>query len=131
MKKGRFCGWVRELSLNFEHLLDTELEALRWAISSSRRFGFPHIIIESDSKEAVDIAKHGSEWPAFSPVIQDIRRMLSSLVDQRIVFNPRGCNSVADRVAKEALSFQNFAPKFYSVMPEWLSQIVNLDGSNI
>lgn len=44
---------------------------------------------------------------------------------------PRGGNEVADRITNEALSFENYVPKLYSIMPSWIVQSVEVDKPSV
>lgn len=51
---------------------------------------------------------------------KDIHCLLSLLQDQKVVFQPRDSNSVADRIVRETISFTNYVTKLYSIMPDWI-----------
>ncbi|EOA22050.1 hypothetical protein CARUB_v10002590mg, partial [Capsella rubella] len=111
--------------------LEVELEAIRWAVTSMLRLDFQKIIFESDSLVLVNLLNNDENWPAFAPLIQDIKDSLPLLEDFKIVYTPRGCNGVADRVAKESLSFENYDPKLYSLMPNWIQSNVMVDKPSV
>lgn len=57
------------------------------------------------------------EWPSLSPTLQDVTHLLNLFEEAKVIFNPRECNCVADRIANEALSHENYVPKLYSLVP--------------
>lgn len=108
-------------------VLETEVEALRWSIQMVTSLNYEHIIFETDSKQVIDIVSNVNEWPNFRALSQDIQFMLRHTSPYHVVFQPRDCNGVADRMAKETFSFLNLVPKVYSIMPDWLSAFVQAD----
>ncbi|EFH46850.1 predicted protein [Arabidopsis lyrata subsp. lyrata] len=84
-------------------VLETELEALRWAVLTMSRFNYRRVIFESDSQHL-----HYEEV--------------------QIVFTRREGNKVADRIARESLSLLNYDPKLYSLMPDWVKNLVVIDS---
>lgn len=112
-------------------VLEVELEALRWAVHTLSSFNYKKIIFESDSLEVVNLINNDECWPSFAPILQDIKLLLLNFEEVRVIYSPRGCNGVADRVAKESLSFENYVPKLYSVMPIWAKQSVMVDIPNV
>ncbi|CAL9239188.1 unnamed protein product [Arabidopsis halleri] len=101
--------------------LEVELEAMRWAILTMTRFNYRKMIFESH------LIKNGEYWPAFAPTIQDIQSLLLQFQEAKVIFPSRGSNGLADRVAKESLSYTNYDPKLYSIMPNWIKQFVMVD----
>lgn len=53
--------------------------------------------------------------------------MLKANSGFKVAFYHREGVSVADRIAEEALSFENYVPKLYSVTPRWLKDFVEAD----
>lgn len=54
--------------------------------------------------------------------------MLSHTNDVILSYHPREGNGVADRVAKKTLSFENYDPKLYSIVPRWAMLQVEVDN---
>jgi hypothetical protein len=48
-----------------------------------------------------------------------------------LVHTSREGNGVADRIAKESLSFENYDLKLYSIVPIWVKSSVELDCVSI
>lgn len=121
--------WIGERTIpRTKTVIETELEALRWAMISVARLQFDKVIFEPDSQELVAMAnKEKEEWLNLRPVFQDVHNLSHNFHEVKFVFTPRGGNSVADRIAKEALSSLNYVPKLYSIMPKWIQNALNND----
>ncbi|KAL0695854.1 hypothetical protein Bca4012_063034 [Brassica carinata] len=108
--------------------LETEAEALRWAIFTLKGFGYQNVIFETDSQGLVKLLTGEEElWPKMKPIIQEIKVLLSGGAEMGVVFHPRSGNKVADRIARETSSFTSFVPKLYSMVPSWLSFLIEAD----
>ncbi|KAL9294084.1 putative ribonuclease H domain, reverse transcriptase zinc-binding domain-containing protein [Arabidopsis thaliana] len=107
--------------------LVTEAEALRWAVLSLSRLNYRKVIFESDSQQLVSILVDNGDMPILDPIIQDIKFLLQHFEETKFVFMHRGGNGVADRIAKESLSLENYDPKLYSIVPNWVKSFVELD----
>ncbi|XP_013669709.1 uncharacterized protein LOC106374167 [Brassica napus] len=102
--------------------LESEAEALRWAIYTMNGFGYKKAIFETDSLVLKSMIYEEEEiWPRMRPIIQDIKASLTSQREYEVVYYPRSGNKVADRIAKETATFTSIVPKLYSIMPVWLS----------
>ncbi|XP_024012275.1 uncharacterized protein LOC112086773 [Eutrema salsugineum] len=111
--------WAGTKSLPLlKSVIDTEAEALRWAMVCISNLSYKNVFFESDSKTLVDALKDETPWPIISSYHQDIQLILSSPYAFRICFYPRDGNRVADRMAKEAFSLLNHASKLFSIMPD-------------
>ncbi|CAE5960166.1 unnamed protein product [Arabidopsis arenosa] len=120
--------WIGARALpKLKNVLEAELEALRWAVIMMSRFNYKKIIFESDAKSLIDLLNKDEDWPSLRPSLQDIRAKLQLFEEVKFQYTPRGGNSVADRVARESLSFTNYDPKLYSVVPSWLKNSVDLE----
>lgn len=106
-------------------VLETDMEAMRWAILSISRFGYKNVIFETDSKVVAEVIKEENPWPMVNGTIQDL---LSRFGPHSVSFSPRETNGVADRIAKETLSYVNYVPKLYTVLPSWISPSVEVDA---
>jgi len=111
-----------------QSMLETELEALRWAILSLSRFNYKRVIFESDSQFLVSLIKNNIDHPSLASRIQDIRNLLHHFDEVRFQFIWREGNRVADRIARESLSLVNYDLILYSVMPDWIKHIVVLES---
>lgn len=107
--------------------MEVELEAMRWAILTMSRFHYKKIIFESDAKELINLLNSGEGRPHINPLLQDINNMLLCFEEVKFVYTPREGNEVADRIAKESLSFENNDPKLYSIECNWLKSFVERD----
>lgn len=107
--------------------LETEMEAMRWAILSMTRFGYKNVIFETDSQTVPEVIREENLWPMANGTIQDIRDLLSRFGPFSVSFSPRETNGVADRIAKETISFLNYVPKLYTVLPRWICPSVEDD----
>ncbi|CAA0362743.1 unnamed protein product [Arabidopsis thaliana] len=122
----RTCfGWMQGLyqRLNPPWLL----RLLRWAVLSLSRLNYRKVIFESDSQQLVSILVDNGDMPTLDPIIQDIKFLLQHFEETKFVFMHRGGNGVADRIAKESLSLENYDPKLYSIVPNWVKSFMELD----
>lgn len=110
-------------------VLETEAEALRWVILKVSALGYTKVIFESDSYSVVRAVKDKSERPILNPMIQDITKMLQLFDEASVVFSHREANRVTDRIAKEAISYVNYIPTLFSIVPIWMKSYVKVDQS--
>ena len=110
-----------------QSVLETELEALRWAVLTLSRFNDRKVIFESDSQFLVSLIQNETDYPSLAPRIQDIRNQVQHFDEVKFQFVRRAGNSVADRIARESLSLSNYDPKLYSITPEWVKNLMSLD----
>ncbi|KAL9302058.1 putative ribonuclease H domain, reverse transcriptase zinc-binding domain-containing protein [Arabidopsis thaliana] len=108
--------------------LETEVEALRWAVLSLSRFNYRRVVFESDSQYLVSLIQNEMDIPSLAPKIQDIRNLLRHFEEVKFQFTRREGNNVADRTARESLSLMNYDPKLYSIMPDWIKNLVDLEA---
>ncbi|CAL9231933.1 unnamed protein product [Arabidopsis halleri] len=108
-------------------VLEVEVESLRWAVLSMARFNYRKVIFETDSQQLVSLIRGEKENNHLNPIIQDIKHLLQQFEEYKVVFTFREGNGVADRIAKESLSFENHNPKLYSIMPIWAKPFVDID----
>lgn len=108
--------------------LESEAEALRWAVQIMSGFGYSKVRFETDSQLLVRML-YGEEevWPKLKPIVQEIRHSLLSCEGWAVGFYPRSGNKVADRIAKETTTFTSFVPKLYSIAPSWLYSSLEAD----
>ena len=108
--------------------IETEAEAIRWALQTVVSFGYRSVIMETDSLLLAQMLNGEEEvWPLLQPIIQDISTMLSRSEGYEVRYYPRSGNKSADRIAKETTTFTSFVPKLYSMVPKWLSSCVMAD----
>ncbi|CAA0374546.1 unnamed protein product [Arabidopsis thaliana] len=103
-----------------KNVLEAELEALRWAVLTMSRFNYKRIIFESDAQALVNLLNSDDFWPTLQPALEDIQQLLHHFEEVKFEFTPRGGNKVADRIARESISFSNYDPKLFSIVPQWL-----------
>lgn len=108
-------------------VIEVEAEAFRWAVITMSRFRYNNVIFESDSQELIRLMLGEESRPQIDPTTQDIRKLLLCFNGVKCVFAKREGNEVADRIAKESLSFTSYDPKLYSIVPEWLKLPVEAD----
>ncbi|XP_056842950.1 uncharacterized protein LOC130495557 [Raphanus sativus] len=102
--------------------LDSEAEALKWAICTMNGFRYKRVIFETDSLVLQKMIRGEEEvWPRMRPIIQDIQSVLSRQSEYVVEYYPRSGNKVADRIAKETAAFTSIVPKLYSIVPVWLN----------
>lgn len=108
--------------------IETEATALKWAMQTMLRLGYTQVIFETDFMVlARMIAGREPIWPKLYPIIQEISHLLSPGRSYRVEYYSRDGNKSADRIANEALSFMNYVPKLYYLVPSWLKQIFEVD----
>lgn len=107
--------------------LEVEAEAVRWAMRFMLRLNFGNVIFETDSKCLVEAFKEEDRWPSLSTYLQDIKSLKSKMEGKKLAFQYREANRVADRIAKEIISFENNAPRLYTIMPNWVKTYVEND----
>lgn len=74
--------------------------ALRWAMDLVVIWGIKKMVLESDCRRAVDeCLNHFPSSPLFE-LLRDVLDLASSIEAFSIVFCPRSCNKVADKLAK-------------------------------
>ena len=110
-----------------QSVLEVEAEAMRWAVVNLSRFHYQKFIFESDSQELISLIGGEETRPKIEPILQDLKQLLLYLKEVKFVCTRRGGNEVADRIAKESLSFLNYDPKLYSIVPNWLRSHVETD----
>ncbi|XP_056859988.1 uncharacterized protein LOC130508476 [Raphanus sativus] len=113
---------------NAGSVLETEAEALRWAIQTLTGFGYTSVVFETDSLTLKKLI-YGEEemWLSIKPIMQEISFLLTENSGYGVEFYPRSGNKVADRIARETTTLASFVPKLYSVVPVWLSSFVEVD----
>lgn len=111
--------WAGAKKLNgLGSALEAEAEALRWAIYSMRGFAYRNVIFETDSLVLKRLITGEEElWPRMRPIIQEIQSLLEGDRGFQVGFYPRSSNKVADRIAKETVTFTSIVHKLYSIRP--------------
>ncbi|KAF3609942.1 hypothetical protein DY000_02047563 [Brassica cretica] len=107
-------GWTTKYTgerLNFQSAtcfvsspLAAEGLAMREAIKKCKELGLRHIRIESDSTQLIKTLNSKKEPPEIYGIVSDIRIECNAFDSVYFVWIPRGRNSVADRLAKQALA---------------------------
>ncbi|KAL0718774.1 hypothetical protein Bca4012_068097 [Brassica carinata] len=77
--------------------------AMRATVRKSKELGLRHIRCESDSAQLIKALRSTTEPPEIYGIVADIRIERSFFESFSFVWIPRGGNSVADRLAKQAL----------------------------
>lgn len=84
--------------------------------------------MESDLQVLVRMIRGEEEvWPKLRPIIQDIHQRLLQCPEYVVMYQQRGGNMAADRIAKEIFSFENNVPRLYSIVSSWLNSFVEVD----
>lgn len=91
------------------------------------RLNHSNIIFESDCKELVQAIHEKNSRPNIQSYTEDTIALLQKLGSRQVVFRCREGNRVADRLAREAISFENNVSVLYSVMPDWIKPHVEAD----
>ena len=109
-------------------VIETEAEAISWAIQTLVGFGYKTVIIETDSLVLARMLNGEEEvWPVLEPILQGITSSLAVNAGYKMVYYPRSGNKSADRIAKETSTFTSFVPKLYSMVPMWLNSCFEAD----
>lgn len=111
--------------------IKTEAESLRWAISTMVRLNYNTIIFETDCRELVQALQERDSRPSIHSFVQDMHHQLAKLGEVQVAIRGRKSNTVADRIAKEALSFENNAPVLFSIIAFFYFTISDLIKSLI
>lgn len=77
-------------------VIETEAEALRWAMLIMRNFGYKKVIFESDSKELITVINEDDVWLIIYPTLDDMKLLRMQFEEVSVRFQPRGRNCVAD-----------------------------------
>ncbi|XP_010507162.1 PREDICTED: uncharacterized protein LOC104783743 [Camelina sativa] len=107
-------------------VLESEIIALRNAVLMLSRFNYRKLIFESDSQQLVSIMNDGRDVPFLGPIIQDIRQAFQHFEEVKLHYTPRESNQVADKVARETISLENYVSRIFSLVPIWLKQLAEL-----
>ena len=117
--------WIGARALpRTRNVWEAELEAMRWAVLTLRRFNYKRIIFESDAQVLINLLNCDDVLLSLKPGLEDIKQILHHFEEVKFGFTPRGGNKVADRIARESLSFLNFDPKLYSIVPQWIRNVL-------
>lgn len=95
---------------------ETEFEALRWAIVTTRSLGYNRVLFESDSKEVVSNINAEAPRPVVRTLANDIKGLLKTM-EGEVLFHLRQGNRVADSLAKTVFSGGSNVPKLYTNVP--------------
>ncbi|VVA97882.1 unnamed protein product [Arabis nemorensis] len=113
-KKG-MVRWLGAKSCpHVRSVIETEAGGLRWAMIMISSFGYSSVIFKTDSRSLVNAVHHPEDMLQLNPIIQDIIHLINLFDEVKIIFNPRECNSVTDRITRETIFHESFAPKLYS-----------------
>ena len=109
-------------------VIETEAEAISWAIQTLVGFEYKTVIIETDSLVLARMLNGEEEvWPVLEPILQGITSCLAVNAGYKVVYYPRSGNKSADRIAKETSTFTSLVPKLYSMVPMWLNSCFEAD----
>lgn len=112
-------------------IITAELLAIFQGIKLALDNGYNQIIIESDSKEAVDYLRRGIITScAFSTLLSDIFRLMSVMEDIKIVHVYREANKVADALAKWGLN-QETPTHYFDVVPDFCKTVLLADRAGM
>ncbi|XP_048605453.1 uncharacterized protein LOC125582987 [Brassica napus] len=105
--------------------IESEAEAIRWAVQTVAGFGYRRVLVETDSQMLARMLNAEEEiWPVLAPIIQDISTSLNANEGFKVQYHPRSGNKSANRIAKETSTFTSIVPKLYSMVPMWLNSCV-------
>ncbi|XP_043714529.1 uncharacterized protein LOC122662888 [Telopea speciosissima] len=92
--------------LNFTSALQGETLAIRMAIAKAATLGITHLVVESDCKEAILYLQGSLMHPSLEAVVilNDVMRLCNSFTAVSFSSIPRDLNTVADTLARRALS---------------------------
>ncbi|CAE5968258.1 unnamed protein product [Arabidopsis arenosa] len=114
----RFCGlgWVGRDSqgtILFKNsateqfvasVIQGEALAIKAGLQEATLHGFSTVAIKSDSKTLIELLRSGKVTNELVGLLHDIRGLAANLVSVTFQFIPRSANTVADEMAKSALS---------------------------
>lgn len=74
------------------------------------------------------IIKGHDQRPSLNPIIaKDINNLFLLFAETKVDFYRREGNRVADKIAREAIFFESYVPKLFSLVTNWVKNIVELE----
>ncbi|CAA7038025.1 unnamed protein product [Microthlaspi erraticum] len=104
--------------------LQTELEALIWAMQCMIRHNKLMIIFETDCSDLVKMVSTPEEWPAFAILLEEIDRCKTRFTSFSIIHIPRANNMKADKLARSARALPTDVYYVNSVSPIWIPELL-------
>ncbi|CAA7051624.1 unnamed protein product [Microthlaspi erraticum] len=103
--------------------LQTELEALIWAIQCMLRQSKLVMGFETDCSDVVKMVSKPEEWPAFTILLEEVDRCKMGFTSYSIVHIPRMNNTKADKLARSARALPTDVYYVNSVSPAWIPKL--------
>ncbi|CAA7050189.1 unnamed protein product [Microthlaspi erraticum] len=103
--------------------LQTELEALIWAMQCMLRNSKLNIVFQTDCSDVVKMVSKLEEWPAFSLLLDEVNRCKRGFTSFIIMHIPRKENTKADRLARSARVLPTDVYYVNFVSPAWISEL--------
>lgn len=85
-------------------VIQGEALAIKAGLQEASLHGFSTVAIKSDSKTLIELLRSGKVTNELVGLLHDIRSLAANLVSVTFQFIPRSANTVADEMAKSALS---------------------------
>ncbi|CAA7014508.1 unnamed protein product [Microthlaspi erraticum] len=104
--------------------LQTELEALVWAMQCMLRQNKLTIVFKTDCSEVVKMVSKPEEWPAFVTILEEFCRCKTEFISFSIVHISRKQNTKADKLARSARALPTDVYYVNSVSPTWIPELV-------
>ncbi|CAA7023630.1 unnamed protein product [Microthlaspi erraticum] len=103
--------------------LQTELEALIWAMHCMLRHNKLLTRFETDCSDVVKMVSTPEEWPAFAILLDEVDRCKRRFTSFSIAHIPRK-NTKADKLARSARALPTDVYYVNSVSPTWIPELV-------
>ncbi|CAA7038463.1 unnamed protein product [Microthlaspi erraticum] len=103
--------------------LQTELEALIWAMQCMLRNSKLTIVFQTDCSDVVKMVSKPAEWPAFSLLLDKVDRCKRGFSSFTIMHILRKENTKADKLAQSARALPTDVYYVNSVPPAWIPEL--------
>ncbi|CAA7032385.1 unnamed protein product [Microthlaspi erraticum] len=104
--------------------LQTELEALIWAMHCMLRHNKLLTRFETDCSDVVKMVSTLEEWPAFEILLDEVDRCKRRFTSFSIAHIPRTKNTKADKLARSPRALPTDVYYVNSVSPTWIPELV-------
>ena len=101
--------------------LHAECEALIWAMECIKTVHISEVVFATDCSQLVRMVSTPTEWPAFTTHIEEFLRCKEYFPTFTIQHVPKAQNTIADKLARGAMTQPSALVYVDSVPPRWLS----------
>ena len=104
--------------------LHAEIDALIWAMECMKNLHQFQVTFATDCSQLVKMVSELEEWPAFEVYLEDIKVLMGSFRNTKIIHVPRTENSRADSLARSARKQLSFVVHMDAVLPAWFAESI-------